>query len=115
VSGSRRPRGGCSRPSISGAGRKCYGCDQDVIAFGLAVVLSYVYAFVGGFTDAANAIATSAGTRALSRGAAVVTAGVFNLVGGLRGTAVALPIGTGLVEPGMLSLVTVVATSPRGS
>jgi Phosphate transporter family len=36
-------------------------------------------------------------------------AGVFNLVGGLTGTAVALTIGTGLVEPGVLSLVTMVA------
>jgi PiT family inorganic phosphate transporter len=84
--------------------------DQYVIVFGLAVGLSYVYAFVGGFTDAANAIATAVGTRVLSPQAAVVMAGVFNLVGGLTGTAVALTIGTGLVEPGVLSLVTVVAT-----
>jgi PiT family inorganic phosphate transporter len=84
--------------------------DQYVIVFGLAVGLSYVYAFVGGFTDAANAIATSVGTRVLSPQAAVVMAGVFNLAGGLTGTAVALTIGTGLVEPGVLSLVTVIAT-----
>jgi PiT family inorganic phosphate transporter len=83
--------------------------DQSLIVFGLAVGLSYVYAFVGGFTDAANAIATSVGTRVLSPRAAVVMAGVFNLFGGLTGTAVALTIGTGLVDPGVLSLVTVVA------
>jgi PiT family inorganic phosphate transporter len=84
--------------------------DQYVLVFGLAVGLSYVYAFVGGFTDAANAIATAVGTRVLSPQAAVMMAGVFNLAGGLTGTAVALTIGTGLVEPGVLSLVTVVAT-----
>ena len=83
--------------------------DQYVVVFGLAVGLSYVYAFVGGFTDAANAIATSVGTRVLSPRAAVVMAGVFNLFGGLMGTSVALTIGTGLVDPGVLSLVTVVA------
>ena len=83
--------------------------DQYVVVFGLAVGLSYVYAFVGGFTDAANAIATSVGTRVLSPRAAVVMAGVFNLFGGLTGTSVALTIGTGLVDPGVLSLVTVVA------
>jgi PiT family inorganic phosphate transporter len=84
--------------------------NHDVLVFGLAVGLSYVYAFVGGFTDAANAIATAVGTRVLSPRAAVVMAGLFNLLGGLTGTAVALTIGTGLVEPGVLSLVTVVAT-----
>ena len=31
-----------------------------------AVALSYVYAFVGGFTDATNAIATAVGTRAFT-------------------------------------------------
>jgi PiT family inorganic phosphate transporter len=36
-------------------------------------------------------------------------AGVFNLLGGLTGTAVALTIGKGLVDPGVLSLVVVVA------
>jgi inorganic phosphate transporter, PiT family len=36
-------------------------------------------------------------------------AGVFNLCGGLTGTAVALTIGRGLVDPGVLSLAAVVA------
>jgi inorganic phosphate transporter, PiT family len=82
--------------------------DQHLMVFGLAVGLAYLYAFVGGFTDAANAIATSVGTRVLSPRAAVVMAGVFNLLGGLTGTAVALTIGTGLVDPSVLSLATVV-------
>jgi PiT family inorganic phosphate transporter len=79
------------------------------LVFALAVVLAYVYAFVGGFTDAANAIATSVGSRVLSPRAAVVVAGTFNLLGGLSGTAVALTIGKGLVDPAALSLTTVVA------
>jgi PiT family inorganic phosphate transporter len=83
--------------------------DQHLIVFGLAVGLAYVYAFVGGFTDAANAIATSVGTRVLSPRAAVTMAAVFNLCGGLSGTAVALTIGAGLVDPNVLSLATVVA------
>jgi PiT family inorganic phosphate transporter len=83
--------------------------DQHLMVFGLTVGLAYFYAFVGGFTDAANAIATSVGTRVLSPRAAVVMAGVFNLLGGLTGTAVALTIGTGLVDPSVLSLATVVA------
>jgi inorganic phosphate transporter, PiT family len=83
--------------------------DNTGLVFGLAVVMAYVYAFVGGFTDAANAIATSVGSRVLTPRAAVVLAGGFNLLGGLTGTAVALTIGKGLVDPSALSLTTVVA------
>jgi inorganic phosphate transporter, PiT family len=77
--------------------------------FLVAVVLAYVYAFVGGFTDAANAIATSIGSRVLSPRVAVLVAGFFNLLGGLTGTAVALTIGKGLIDPSVLSLETVIA------
>jgi PiT family inorganic phosphate transporter len=80
--------------------------DQSSIVFALAVLLSYTYAFVGGFTDAANAIATSVGSKVLTPRAAVIMAGFFNLLGGLTGTAVAITIGKGLVEPGVLSLLT---------
>jgi len=83
--------------------------EPSVVVFGLAVFLAYVYAFVGGFTDAANAIATSVGTRVLSPSAAVGIAGFFNLLGGLTGTAVAVTIGKGLVDPSVLSLATVIA------
>lgn len=83
--------------------------EQSLIIFGLAVLLAYVYAFVGGFTDAANAIATSVGTRVLSPRQAVIMAGFFNLLGGLTGTAVAVTIGKGLVDPSVLTLLTVVA------
>jgi len=82
---------------------------EPVAVFIFAVFLSYVYAFVGGFTDAANAIATSVGSRVLSPRAAVVMAGSFNLLGGLMGTADAVTIGRGLVDPHVLSLLTVVS------
>jgi PiT family inorganic phosphate transporter len=75
----------------------------------LVLVLGYVYAFVGGFTDAANAIATSVGSRVLTPRAAILMAGVFNLIGGLTGTKVALTIAEGIVDPGLLVLLTVVA------
>jgi len=71
--------------------------------------MAYVYAFVGGFTDAANAIATSVGTKVLTPRAAVLMAGAFNLLGGLTGTAVAVTIAAGIVDPSVLNLGTVVA------
>jgi PiT family inorganic phosphate transporter len=83
--------------------------EPSLAVFVLVVILGYVYAFVGGFTDAANAIATSVGSRVLSPRSAVLMAGVFNLLGGLTGTAVALTIAEGIIEPSLLSLSTVVA------
>lgn len=83
--------------------------EATFLLFALAVLLAYIYAFVGGFTDAANAIATSIGSRVLSPRAAVLVAGFFNLLGGLTGTAVALTIGKGLIDPSVLSLETVIA------
>lgn len=83
--------------------------DTSVSLFALAAVLAYVYAFVGGFTDAANAIATSVGSRVLTERQAVAMAALLNLLGGLTGTAVAATIGKGLVAPDSLTLLTVIA------
>jgi inorganic phosphate transporter, PiT family len=83
--------------------------DPSVVTFILVIVLGYVYAFVGGFTDAANAIATSVGSRVLTPRSAVIVAGVFNLLGGLAGTAVALTIAEGIIDPRLMILETVVA------
>ena len=83
--------------------------DAPLLVFIAAVVMSYIYAFVGGFTDAANAIATSVGTRAFTPGQAVLVAAVFEVLGALTGTAVALTIGTGVVETRFLTQGAVVA------
>ncbi len=83
--------------------------EANFIIFVIAVILSYVYAFVGGFTDAANAIATSVGSRVLSPLQAVGLASLFELAGALTGTAVALTIGKGIAHPESISLLTVPA------
>ena len=83
--------------------------DAALLIFIAAVALSYVYAFVGGFTDAANAIATAVGTRAFTPIQAVLVGAVFELLGALTGTAVALTIGSGIVPPEVLSQGAVVA------
>jgi PiT family inorganic phosphate transporter len=75
----------------------------------LGVALAYAYAFVGGFTDAANAIATAVGTRAFTPGQAVLVAAVFEVLGALTGTAVALTIGQGIVPPHVLTQTAVAA------
>lgn len=73
------------------------------------IILSYIYAFVGGFTDAANAIATSIGTRALSPLTAILMAGGLEILGALTGTAVALTIGKGIVSLELITVTTVIA------
>jgi PiT family inorganic phosphate transporter len=77
--------------------------DPQFAVFLLGIGLSYAYAFVSGFTDAANAIATAVGTRAFTPRQAVLVAGVLELAGALTGTAVALTIGEGIVRSGVLS------------
>ena len=75
----------------------------------VTIVFVYIYAFVSGFTDAANAIATAVGSRALSPLTAVLMAGFLETAGALTGTAVALTIGKGIVDLDLISLSTVLA------
>lgn len=83
--------------------------ESALLLFIITVFLCYVYAFVGGFTDAANAIATSVGSRVLSPRSAVLIAGFFELLGALTGTAVALTIGKGIVDTAALTQVSAAA------
>src|SRR5688572_234606 len=83
--------------------------DIALYTFILSLALGYVYAFVGGFTDAANAIATAVGTRAFTPTQAVVVGALFELLGALTGTAVALTIGRGIVATEVLTQGAVVA------
>ena len=73
------------------------------------IVLALVLAaeFVNGWTDSPNAIATVVSTRVLSPYRAVLMATVLNILGAMSGTAVAVTIGTGIVDPEAITLVTV--------
>lgn len=59
--------------------------------------IALVFAFVTGFHDTANAIATSVYTRALKPGQAILLATVMNFVGALVSEKVALTISKGLI------------------
>jgi PiT family inorganic phosphate transporter len=75
----------------------------------LAVVLALVLAaeFVNGATDAPNSIATVVSTRVLSPLAAVSMATLFNSLGVMSGTAVAITIGKGFVQHQVIDLRTI--------
>ena len=83
--------------------------DTALLVFIGGVLISYVYAFVSGFTDAANAIATAVGTRAFTPMQAVIIAALFEMLGALTGTAVALTIGKGIIRPELLTQSAVIA------
>ncbi|MEM5812935.1 MAG: inorganic phosphate transporter [Candidatus Aenigmatarchaeota archaeon] len=75
--------------------------------FLFSAILIYLYAFVSGFTDAAQAIASAIGSRSLSPTQAIIIASIMEIIGALTGTAVAITIGKGIVSIEMISLVTV--------
>lgn len=64
----------------------------------IVVALALGFDYTNGFHDAANAIATSVSTRALTPRLALVIAAVMNFVGAMLGTAVAETIATAIVD-----------------
>jgi PiT family inorganic phosphate transporter len=77
----------------------------------VVIVVALVFDYTNGFHDAANAIATSVATRALTPRAALIMAAVMNLVGAFLGTEVASTVGSGIIDPpqGVSGLVVVLA------
>jgi len=65
----------------------------------VVIVAALVFAYTNGFHDAANAIATSVSTKALSPRAALLVAAIMNLAGALLGTGVAQTVGEGIIKP----------------
>src|SRR4051812_44493278 len=75
---------------------------ERVHSTGLVVVIVVValgFDYKNGFHDAANAIATSISTRALTPRVALAMAAVFNVVGALISTEVAKTVGSGIIAP----------------
>ncbi|WP_433165599.1 anion permease [Kribbella sp. CA-247076] len=62
------------------------------------VVIALVFDYTNGFHDAANAIATSVSTRALTPRVALIMAAVCNFLGALLGTEVAETVGKGIIS-----------------
>jgi len=73
------------------------------------IILAIGFGFTNGLNDAANAIATAIGTRALSPRNAVILAAFFNFAGAATGLEVARTIGKGILVQGMISNEIVIA------
>ena len=75
----------------------------------VVVVLVLLFDFSNGWHDSANAIATVVSTRVLSPFMAVMAAGLLNIAGAFMSTAVAKMVGSGIVNPALVSLEMVAA------
>ncbi len=64
----------------------------------LVVAIALAFDYTNGFHDAANAIATSVSTRALTPRVALVLAALMNFIGAMLGTEVAETIATSIVD-----------------
>jgi PiT family inorganic phosphate transporter len=77
--------------------------------FLLVLLVAFVFEYINGFHDSANAIATVVSTKVLNPRQAIVWAAFWNLLGAMAGTAVATTIGTGLVDTNVVTMPTVLA------
>ena len=75
----------------------------------LIIILSVGFGIVNGFNDAANAIAASVGSRAISPRNAIIMATLLNFTGAATGTAVAMTIGKGILVEEAIRYLPVIA------
>ena len=71
--------------------------DLNLILVVSVIVIALAFDYTNGFHDAANAIATSVSTRALTPRRALIMAALMNIIGALLGTDVAKTIGKGII------------------
>jgi PiT family inorganic phosphate transporter len=86
----------------------CFVADVSLLLIAV-VVIALIFDFTNGFHDAANAIATSIGTRALSPTVALAMAAVLNVVGGLIYETKVADTMTQIVDAGVASQELVLA------
>lgn len=70
-----------------------------IILLTLVIIIAFIFEYINGFHDSANAISTVVSTKALSPRRAIIYAASLDFVGALFGTHVAKTIGAGLVSP----------------
>src|ERR687885_1403934 len=73
------------------------------------VAIALLFDFTNGFHDAANAIATSVSTRAITPRLAVLGAAILNFVGAFVSLKVAATVAKGVVDPSAVTLKVVLA------
>lgn len=69
-----------------------------IILLTLVIIIAFIFEYINGFHDSANAISTVVSTKALSPRYAIIYAATLDFVGALCGTHVAHTIGAGMVS-----------------
>lgn len=69
-----------------------------LIILTLVIIIAFIFEYINGFHDSANAVSTVVSTKALSPRRAILYAASLDFVGALFGTHVAKTIGSGLVS-----------------
>ncbi len=82
---------------------------STIVLTGIIVVTALIFDFINGFHDSANAIACSVSTRVLTLRQAVLMSAILNFVGAFINVKVAQTIGSGIVNPSMVTLEVVIA------
>jgi PiT family inorganic phosphate transporter len=67
----------------------------------ILILIALFFEFINGFHDTANAVATSVSTKSLEPFQAITISAIFNLLGALSGTAVAVTIAKGFADPNL--------------
>ncbi|HTW18926.1 MAG TPA: inorganic phosphate transporter [Mycobacteriales bacterium] len=88
---------------------------METVGLVVLIVVALGFDYTNGFHDAANAIATSVSTRALSPRAALTLAAIFNLLGSLVSTKVANTVGGIISAPATAEGLTVVFAAVVGA
>ena len=83
--------------------------DTSLLLLILIVILAIGFGLANGFNDAANAVATAIGTRALSPRNAIIMAAFLEFAGAATGLEVAKTIGKGILSPEALTYTTAIA------
>ena len=73
------------------------------------IIIAFAFEFINGFHDTANAVATAVATKSLEPFQAITVAAIFNLIGALSGTAVAVMIAKGFADPVLATDVVVLS------
>lgn len=84
------------------------------VSFIIALALAIFFSFWNGFSDAANSISTIVATRVLKPFHAVLLSSAGNFLGLLFGSAVAITIGEGIIDSGLVNPKLLIAALAGG-
>ncbi len=81
-----------------------------IVLLTLVIIIAFIFEYINGFHDSANAISTVVSTKALSPRHAILYAALLNFAGAFFGTHVAQTIGAGMVSAGSITQLVILCS-----